>query len=89
MCFFVQKTSNYLRISKKSSTFARFFRRKGENAKAQVAELVDALVSNTNGKPCRFDPGPGYSSEWTALTEFDQQIEALRHSSSQNKTSCY
>ena len=27
---------------------------------AQVAELVDALVSNTNGKPCRFDPGPGY-----------------------------
>ena len=30
------------------------------NAKAQVAELVDALVSNTNGKPCRFDPGPGY-----------------------------
>ncbi len=28
---------------------------------AQVAELVDALVSNTNGKPCRFDPGPGYS----------------------------
>ena len=30
---------------------------------AQVAELVDALVSNTNGKPCRFDPGPGYSRE--------------------------
>ena len=30
------------------------------NARAQVAELVDALVSNTNGKPCRFDPGPGY-----------------------------
>ena len=28
---------------------------------AQVAELVDALVSNTNGKPCRFDPGPGYT----------------------------
>ena len=28
--------------------------------RAQVAELVDALVSNTNGKPCRFDPGPGY-----------------------------
>ncbi len=25
-----------------------------------MAELVDALVSNTNGKPCRFDPGPGY-----------------------------
>ena len=22
--------------------------------------MVDALVSNTNGKPCRFDPGPGY-----------------------------
>ena len=36
--------------------FARFFRKK----QAQVAELVDALVSNTNGKPCRFDPGPGY-----------------------------
>ena len=25
--------------------------------------MVDALVSNTNGKPCRFDPGPGYSRE--------------------------
>ena len=29
-------------------------------SEAQVAELVDALVSNTNGKPCRFDPGTGY-----------------------------
>ena len=29
-------------------------------SEAQVAELVDALVSNTSGKPCRFDPGPGY-----------------------------
>lgn len=27
---------------------------------AQMAELVDALVSNTSGKPCRFDPGSGY-----------------------------
>jgi hypothetical protein len=25
-----------------------------------VAELVDALVSNTCGKPYRFDSGPGY-----------------------------
>ena len=25
-----------------------------------MAELVDALVSNTSGKPCRFDPGSGY-----------------------------
>ena len=32
----------------------------GFSRDAQVAELVDALVSNTNGKPCRFDPGPGY-----------------------------
>ena len=53
-----------MRISKKSSTFAPAFRLKGRwghaSAPAQVAELVDALVSNTNGKPCRFDPGPGY-----------------------------
>ena len=27
---------------------------------AQLAELVDALVSNTCGKPCRFDSGTGY-----------------------------
>gem|GEM_PF-6700770 len=25
-----------------------------------MAELVDALVSNTSGKPCRFEPGSGY-----------------------------
>jgi hypothetical protein len=25
-----------------------------------MAELVDALVSNTCGKPCRFDSGFGY-----------------------------
>jgi hypothetical protein len=25
-----------------------------------MAELVDALVSNTCGKPCRFDSGSGY-----------------------------
>ena len=31
-----------------------------QKKQAQVAELVDALVSNTSGKPCRFDPGPGY-----------------------------
>ena len=31
--------------------------------RAPVAELVDALVSNTNGKPCRFDPGPGYKKK--------------------------
>ena len=27
---------------------------------ARMAELVDALVSNTCGKPCRFEPGSGY-----------------------------
>ena len=27
---------------------------------ARMAELVDALVSNTCGKPCRFDSGSGY-----------------------------
>ena len=26
-----------------------------------MAELVDALVSNTCGKPCRFDSGSGYN----------------------------
>ena len=31
-----------------------------EYANAQLAELVDALVSNTCGKPCRFDSGSGY-----------------------------
>ena len=30
------------------------------SAKARMAELVDALVSNTCGKPCRFDSGSGY-----------------------------
>ena len=30
---------------------------------AQLAELVDALVSNTCGKPCRFDSGAGYLPE--------------------------
>ncbi len=25
-----------------------------------MAELVDASVSNTDGKPCRFDSGSGY-----------------------------
>jgi hypothetical protein len=29
---------------------------------AQLAELVDALVSNTCGKPCRFDSGAGYKA---------------------------
>ena len=28
---------------------------------ARMAELVDALVSNTCGKPCRFDSGSGYT----------------------------
>jgi hypothetical protein len=32
-----------------------------EEANAQLAELVDALVSNTCGKPCRFDSGAGYT----------------------------
>jgi hypothetical protein len=32
-------------------------------ANAQLAELVDALVSNTCGKPCRFDSGAGYKNE--------------------------
>ena len=27
-----------------------------------MAELVDALVSNNCGKPCRFEPGPGYKA---------------------------
>jgi hypothetical protein len=27
-----------------------------------MAELVDALVSNTCGKPCRFEPGSGYKA---------------------------
>lgn len=31
-----------------------------DKANAQLAELVDALVSNTCGKPCRFDSGAGY-----------------------------
>jgi hypothetical protein len=30
------------------------------SAEARMAELVDALVSNTCGKPCRFDSGSGY-----------------------------
>ncbi len=30
------------------------------NGYARMAELVDALVSNTSGKPCRFDSGSGY-----------------------------
>ena len=30
------------------------------NKNARMAELVDALVSNTCGKPCRFDSGSGY-----------------------------
>ena len=30
---------------------------------ARMAELVDALVSNTCGKPCRFEPGSGYKKE--------------------------
>ena len=28
-----------------------------------MAELVDALVSNTCGKPCRFEPGSGYKMQ--------------------------
>ena len=48
-------------IQKKAVLLHAFSPRKGEKSTAQVAELVDALVSNTNGKPCRFDPGPGYS----------------------------
>ena len=42
-------------LPEKKWLFSRLFKKQ-----AQVAELVDALVSNTNGKPCRFDPGPGY-----------------------------
>ena len=33
---------------------------KSITANARMAELVDALVSNTCGKPCRFDSGFGY-----------------------------
>jgi hypothetical protein len=29
-----------------------------------MAELVDALVSNTCGKPCRFDSGSGYKNRF-------------------------
>ena len=56
MRIYAKKMPKNLVSSKKSSTFAAAFDKK----QAQVAELVDALVSNTNGKPCRFDPGPGY-----------------------------
>ena len=51
-----KKEQNILPIQKKALPLHAFSLRKH----AQVAELVDALVSNTNGKPCRFDPGPGY-----------------------------
>ena len=34
-----------------------------------MAELVDALVSNTSGKPCRFDSGSGYKSLFTFSKE--------------------
>ena len=49
-------------FQKKAVLLHAFLPRQGEKSTAQVAELVDALVSNTNGKPCRFDPGPGYRS---------------------------
>ena len=62
---YAKKMRFFLVNSKKSSTFAPALTKK----QAQVAELVDALVSNTNGKPCRFDPGPGYSSE-AAINDF-------------------
>ena len=52
-----KKKQNILPIQKKALPLHTFSLRKY----AQVAELVDALVSNTNGKPCRFDPGPGYN----------------------------
>jgi hypothetical protein len=34
---------------------------------AQLAELVDALVSNTSRKLCRFDSGTGYSLKWLII----------------------
>lgn len=60
-CIFCGKS---LCDSEKTRTFAtanlRSPREASIQSEAQMAELVDALVSNTNGKPCRFDPGPGY-----------------------------
>ena len=50
-----KKQQNIWSIQKKAVPLHAFYTKS-----AQVAELVDALVSNTNGKPCRFDPGPGY-----------------------------
>ena len=50
-----KKQQNIWSIQKKAVPLHAF-----STKSAQVAELVDALVSNTNGKPCRFDPGPGY-----------------------------
>jgi putative endonuclease len=43
---------------------------------AQLAELVDALVSNTCGKPCRFDSGAGYKApiEISGLCCFSQNF---------------
>jgi hypothetical protein len=37
---------------------------------ARMAELVDALVSNTCGKPCRFDSGSGYEEGCQFLAAF-------------------
>ena len=51
-----KKQQNIWSFQKKALPLHAFSSKK----QAQVAELVDALVSNTNGKPCRFDPGPGY-----------------------------
>ena len=66
MRFFYFLSPKNLVNSEKCRTFARFFAVIRYKKRAQVAELVDALVSNTNGKPCRFDPGPGYFARATA-----------------------
>jgi hypothetical protein len=49
----------FLSNPKQMNSFAS---RLQKSTPAQVAELVDALVSNTCGKPYRFDSGPGYNA---------------------------
>lgn len=52
----------YFANIRRISTFASLQTMETSKENAQMAELVDALVSNTSGKPCRFDPGSGYKT---------------------------
>ena len=56
----MQKKHKKIWSIQKKAVLLHAFSLEKRKKQAQVAELVDALVSNTNGKPCRFDPGPGY-----------------------------